>query len=194
MTDEREHLPSISQLEADALCPIRHQLCLTVPEPPPSKDAQYGQEVHKARETGDVEDLTDEQRDLVDEMDSQEHALLKEVFGKQMMAEQYREKRFWYSRKVSDPSLFGAFVSEKLFSGKLDYAAWAHGPERVSVYIDYKALWGDTTPPAHNKQLRGGAVLMAQNFGSRRAFVAILQPTKRKIAIASEHGPEELEQ
>src|SRR5208283_459427 len=80
------------------------------------------------------------------------------------------------------------------FSGKLDYASWEHGPERVSLYVDYKGLWGDTTPPARNLQLRGGAVLMKQNFGSTRAFVAICQPTKRKLAIASEYGPEELEQ
>ena len=190
--DERENLPSISQFEAMSLCPARWQMCQQVPEPPPSPDAQYGTQVARARETGDVEDLSDEQRELVEEMKEQEAALLKEIFGKGMMAASYREKRFWYL----SPRMTGATMPglRKLFSGKLDFSAWAHSQERVAVYFDDKALWGETTPPAHNMQLRGGAVLLKQSFGSRRVFVAILQPTKRKFAIAAEYGPEELEQ
>src|SRR5271166_1712784 len=186
--DERENLPSISQFEAMALCPARWQLGQQVPEPPESADAQYGNQVHRAMETGETDDLTDEQRETAHEMAVQEQLIVREVFGG-IASEQYREKRFWYKR---NPGSALSRLQEKLFSGKLDYAAFVHSHERVSLYIDYKTLWGNVTPPARNLQLRGGAVLMKQNFGSRRAFVAICQPTKRKFAIAAEYGAEEL--
>ena len=93
--DERENLPSISQFEAMALCPARWQMCQQVPEPPPTRMRSMAHRSPGA-ETGDVEDLSDEQRELVEEMKEQEAALLKEIFGKEMPAESYREKRFWY--------------------------------------------------------------------------------------------------
>src|SRR5271166_6184100 len=187
--DERENLPSISQFEAMALCPARWQLGQQVPEPPESADAQYGNQVHRAMETGETDDLTDEQRETAHEMAVQEQLLVRKVFGG-IASEQYREKRFWYRQPVA--CRVPGEEHRKLFSGKLDYAAFVHSHERISLYIDYKTLWGNVTPPARNLQLRGGAVLMKQNFGSRRAFVAICQPTKRKFAIAAEYGAEEL--
>jgi len=189
--DERENLPSISQFEAMALCPARWQLGQQVPEPPQSADAQYGNQVHAAMEIGDIDDLTEEQRETAREMAVQEQLIVREVFGG-IASKQRREKRFWYKR---NPGAALSGLQEKLFSGKLDYAAFAdRRHERVSLYIDYKAMWGDVTPPARNLQLRGGAVLMKQNFRSHRAFVAICQPAKHKIAVAAEYGPEELEQ
>ena len=188
--DERENLPSISQFEAMALCPARWQLGQQVPEPPESADAQYGNQVHAAMETGETDDLTEEQRKTAHEMAVQEQLLVREIFGG-IAPKQHREKRFWYKR---NPGAALSRLQEKLFSGKLDYSAFDYSHERVSLYIDYKAMWGDVTPPAHNLQLRGGAVLMKQNFRSHRAFVAICQPAKHKIAVAAEYGPEELEQ
>ena len=61
-------------------------------EPPPSPDAQYGTAVARASETGDVEDLSDEQRELVEEMKEQEAALLNKIFGKEMPAEKLSGK------------------------------------------------------------------------------------------------------
>jgi len=192
--DERENLPSISQFEAMKLCSARWHMSQKVGEPPANPDAQYGRQVHAALETGDIEDLTPAQIELMGDMLDQEKALMGEIFGKEIIAEFYREKRFWYQRRDRKDVAGGwNMYNTKIFSGKLDFAAWAHSTERVSLYIDYKSLWGETTPPAHNMQLRGGAVLMKQNFGSRRAFVAIVQPTKHRYALAAEYGPEDLD-
>src|SRR5271165_507372 len=172
MIDDRENLPSISQFERIALCPSSWLLGQKVSEPTSGPAAEYGTQVHRAMETGETDNLTDDQRDLVDAMSEQEALLIKDLFGKRIPSEEFRERRFWYQLRLK------GIQPKNLFSGKLDFCAWSNGHERVSLYVDYKSLWGDTTPPPHNLQLRGGAVLMKQDFGSRRAFVAICQPNK----------------
>jgi hypothetical protein len=167
----RKDLPSISKFGDYNACKAKFQLELLSPEQTPNEWAAYGEEVHAAWDGKDV-GLTIEQKDVLDRADAKRDELVEQI-SKTVDAPAVRhihEERLWYK----DPE-----SGENLFSGQPDDVFLFDDKRKTALILDLKSLWGHVDPPSRNWQLDGAVVLAAQNFGSRRAVTAILQPNRK---------------
>lgn len=177
---EREDLPSVSKFYGYSECAIRYQLELLAPPGKSTRFSVSGDKGHGAMAGLEVELSRDEQ-DTVDAVVSQEADLITNIAQGTAIHEIYREQRLFYRE-----------AGEKVFSGKPDMVAILDDEFKTAIVPDYKLGFMRAPRAANNLQLRGQAVLVWQNYGSRRVFPAIIQPRKNRWADPVEYGLPEL--
>ncbi len=164
---ERLDYPSLSSFHRYSMCSISFQLSLLAP---PSKDTKYsirGTAGHKALVDPqyDRTQFSQDEIDTIEACKEQEDELIQGIAGYTPIAEVIREKRIWYSE-----------LGERLFSGQPDLVVLLDDEYRTSIIPDFKLGFLRAPASATNLQLRGAAVAVWQNYGSRRSFVSIIQP------------------
>lgn len=177
---EREGLASVSKFASYAQCKIKYKLELLAPPDKSTKFSMSGDKGHSAMAGQEVELSRDEQ-DTVDACLGQEEELVDNISQGTAILEIYREQRLFYKE-----------AGEKVFSGKPDTVFILDDELKTAVVPDYKLGFMRAPRAATNLQLRGQAVLVWQNYGSRRVFPAIIQPRKNRWADPVEYGLPEL--
>lgn len=170
---ERGNLPSASKLERIVACPGSIALENTLPEKEreiidvPDEQAECGIRIHKARETGNVLELTEEELETYKRGLKFENDLLiawKDAYGIHRQDE-HKEERIW---------LFDRDLNT-LASGRLD-VFYLNLPDDA-LCIDWKSGYAtNLVPSARNFQLRLQAVLLWQEYGVKRVRVAFDKP------------------
>lgn len=171
--DERGGLPSASKLERIVACPGSVPLENTLPEKErevidaPDEQAERGTRIHKARETGNVLELNEEELDTYKRGLKFENDLLiawKDAYGIHRQ-EEHKEERIW----LHDPDL------NTIASGRLDVFYLSLPDDALA--IDWKSSYcTNLIPSSRNFQLRLQAVLLRQEYGVKRVRVAFDKP------------------
>lgn len=158
MSDERFGWPSASAMNRLALCPGSWSLSRHAPRQPTSADAESGNRIHKALETGNPEHCkADDEFEAFKICLRLEEKLIADTIGS--ASETVRETRM---------------KSQALrVSGKAD-AIHVNGD--TALVLDYKTGRGDVEDANKNLQLRTLAALRFMNFGTSQIYVAIVQP------------------
>lgn len=169
--DPRRGATSASNAQADTLCPGRHNAQKGIPQPPASKDAEFGRIIHaalaeNAREevnVGALKSLTGEQRDIFDACREIEKKLIEQFFGGDLTPKRvFREQRYW------------CLVDKKFeHSAQPDVVVRA-GPR--GLILEYKTLPGDLPDSPSNLQLRDQVVVASGSLLMNEVGVAIIQP------------------
>lgn len=164
--DERGNCPSSSGAEALMLCNGKWRMEQTcgIPEDR-SKDADRGEGVHAAIESGDGRGLkSDALRDakkLAAEEKTAVEDWLAEI-GEESIKATYREERLWLENMNGD----------QIFSGKPDAV---HVAGKHLLVVDYKSGWNPYPVAEKNVQLACNAVLASRRFGITKVRVALIQ-------------------
>lgn len=191
---ERLDLPSASKFDIVVLCPGQPNLFAAVgnliePEKEePDEDALSGQRIHKARETLDTSELSEEERKKYNDGLKYEKrifdAWVAEI-GYLDAVEGPRELRLW----LNDPA-----TMEPASSGQLDVHYIARP---YLLIVDWKTGYSWNLTPSHrNWQLRKQAVLAAREYdGIEKVRVAFDKPiaTADRIDV-TDYTREDLEQ
>lgn len=163
-SDERKGLPSASALEAIALCPGRFLAEQLSPNDIQTKDANDGQLIHAALETGNRSNLTEDQADSAERCAALRASLVDEfiasVGGEHRNS--FKEQRIWLYKD-------GAPIA----SGKPD-EVFACGD--ALLIMDYKTGRNEVSLAPNNIQLRALAVMAAELLSANFVRVAIIQP------------------
>lgn len=159
-TDERRGGTSASNAAADALCPARHRKQLHIPSKP-SKDSEFGRQIHAALASGDARSLTLQQRDIFDGCRLIERNWIQKLFGDNPV-KMFREQRFWVQ-----------IDGKHNHSGQPDLVVRS-GP--VGLIVEYKTLPGDVPTSAENQQLRDQTALAAGHLLLDEVWVVVAQP------------------
>jgi len=166
--DEREGLPSASSFEQLDLCPgsVRAQEGL---EEERTKDAKHGEETHEAL-AGNLPPPTDLAKlNTFTECQEIEANLLEEwkvTIG-------YKEGDTIQEVREHRLPLYQGY--SKVATGKFD-VYYLHEESKSALCIDYKTLYGDHAPAPGNQQLRGAAIMIADEYLCRNVTVALIQP------------------
>lgn len=173
-SDEREGRLSASRMERTILCPGSWGRSRWIRELD-DKDADQGQVMHSAIDTGDTSSIEGQQVDTVLTADK-----LSSDFGKESKSqhpsplgilELYKEKRLWFE-VLSDTKQ----KKVALFSGQLDRLE-LYLNEGVAIIADFKTLWGSHTEAKSNPQLAAQAVLVRHNYPEvHTIYAALIQP------------------
>ena len=165
---ERLFLPSASSFESTALCPGREQLLATLPASDiigkPNEAAETGTRIHKARETGNTDDLSEEELAIFNRGIGNEKRIVAEwcqKFNISNFTEQPPETRLFLNWEET---------MEPAASAQLDvhFTAGAH-----VLVIDLKTLYCTwLTPAERNYQGRLQAVLAAREYDAKHVRMA----------------------
>ena len=165
---ERLFLPSASSFESTALCPGREQLLATLPAETiigkPNEAAETGTRIHKARETGKTDELSEEELAIFNRGMENEKRIVADwcqKFNISNFAEQPPETRLFLNWEET---------MEPAASAQLDvhFTAGAH-----VLSIDWKTLWNPwLTPAERNYQGRLQAVLAAREYDAKHVRMA----------------------
>lgn len=166
MSDEREGRPSASGMERLALCPGSWNASKGIEETS-SEHAVRGNRIHSLIAGEDVENPTEEERDVAEQCERLSQMIVTQHMAKPMedCTEVWREGRLWAREN--------------------DGVVWSGKPDLVVVYgnraviIDFKTGRAEVEHATNNKQLRALAVLVDGACASRKlehVLVAIVQP------------------
>ena len=168
MTDERQNLPSASEVHRIAACPGMLNLKRKLParEEESSPDAVSGTRIASVLEGKlSVDELTEDEFKTWQMLQNGRTKIVAAVFGADTQVELRREERLWLTNDR------GPF-----FSGKYD-ALYINGT--TALCVDDKSGRNEVTQAAENLQLRALAVLIQANVGNvifDSVVVAINQP------------------
>jgi hypothetical protein len=165
---EREDLSHLSAFHRYALCPISHQLSLLATASKPTKDSEAGARGHRKLAGEDVPVSNDESDTIMACMD-QETELVESIANGAEILLVEREKRLFYDVR-----------GEHLFTGAPDVVYVLDDYHKTAIILDYKLGFLGVPNASVNLQLRGAALLAWQNYRSRAAYVAIIQPNVSK--------------
>ena len=172
MTDERHGFISASGLGAAADCNGMWHATKDIEEPEASPEATLGTRVHSLMAGETVENVTDEEMDIYQQLIRKKRTLVARFFDKKMSVE-IKEQRM----ELRDPCLAG-----NVFTGKPDLVL---GKGKEWMILDYKTGWGEYADSATNKQLRALAVLLAdQKMGVDVVHCAIVQANKQPSVVS----------
>ncbi len=177
---EREDLPSVSKFASYALCEIKYQLELLAPPEKPSKDAAAGADGHSVLFGNPIE-LPLDQQDTVDACREQEAELVDGIAAGADIIEVHREERLFYRDR-----------QQKIFTGQPDMVTVLDDEYRTAIAPDYKLGFLRAPLAPVNLQLRGQALIIWQNYGSKRVFGSIIQPRTDRWSEPVEYGLPEL--
>lgn len=165
MSDEREGRPSASGMERLALCPGSWNASKGIPETS-SKYAEQGNRIHSLIAGENVENPTEEERDVANQCERLSQMIVTQHMARPMedCTEVWRESRLWAREN--------------------DGVTWSGKPDLVVIYgkraviIDFKTGRGEVEHAANNKQIRALAVLIDGCFVGKldSILVAIVQP------------------
>lgn len=173
MTDDREGLPSASELHRVIACPGYLALKAELQKQPSGgskpKDAQFGDAVH-ALMSGELKEMDAGERAawVAKQCEKIKNKLIREILGEEP-SNVFVETRFWLS----------AGTRQKIFSAQLDYAARS---DVKWLILDFKSLPGQIDPSSSNWQVLSQAVClgdddeMRQNLPIDTVYCAIVQP------------------
>lgn len=179
MNDERQQKPSCSSFERLYHCPgsyMAERQAPTVEQVSP--DAETGTLIHDAIARDEIENLSEENRDVAHECVRLRKEIVRE-FGGDPSSGQYfveREARIWWRLGM--------------FSGQCDHVVI--DGERALI-IDYKTGYAGAPPAERNLQLAGYALLMQYHYGVTEVHVAIVQPRAFPRKSVSVYGIKELQ-
>lgn len=176
MIDERQGLPSASNIHRLAACPGSQRMCAGIPDKP-TADSDFGNHVHeflagKLDPTDFSQDLTPEELDIAEACQAIEGRIVNEwrarhgIQDNAAVAITRDSERLWLE-------IYG----QKECSGVADTIySW----ECHALVIDYKTLPGDHKDSTDNLQLRCLAVLANRrsDYKLESVDVAIIQPLK----------------
>lgn len=160
-SDVRLGLPSASKLERVCLCPGSENFIRTLPMDrlladgeKPDELAERGTKIHRARETGVILDLSDEEHEIYEAglaYEAKQVNKWKETYGLTEVVEGKRELRLW----LHDPT-----TMKPIGSGQLD--VHYHTPDwRYALVVDWKTgFLTHLTGATGNWQLRLQAILL----------------------------------
>jgi hypothetical protein len=161
--DERENLPSASEIHRVIACPGYLSLKATLPpkKEAPSEIAERGNRIHAALAIQlSPNNLDDEERRIYDRCKEIEEEVVARIFTNQPVAIFERETRYWFTRQ-----------NQKIFSGKPDVVIRAQGQASV---IDYKTGYAEVIEAAGNAQLRALALLIQGDC--QEIYAVVIQP------------------
>lgn len=187
--DSRRGCTSASNAHADLLCPARHLAQKPYPDTR-SKDAEFGDAIHKAlasngREgsTDAANNLTQEQRDIFDRCRDIEKRLMLQYLpeaSKETPMRVFREKRLWV-----------------MVDGKWEHSAKPDVVARCGprgLIFEYKTLPGDVPDSPENLQLRDQAVLASGTYLLSEVTVAVIQPLVTMNPVVTTYNSDNLKQ
>lgn len=168
MSDERANLPSASGYERIVACPGSFELEKKFPETGKADpQADRGTRIHKAFETGDDSELSDDERD--DYRQGVKHldllvAQWQRDYSLARVEELPRESRLW----LHHPNTF-----DPLGSGRMDRWFRSVSGDHALI-VDLKSGWATHVPPSpRNPQMRFYALCVWKELGVSHVRVAI---------------------
>ncbi len=175
MSDDRQGLPSASNIHRLAACPGSHRMCAGLPNTP-TVESEFGTRVHAylaGKVYADPLGMSPEELEIAESCQEIEARVVAEWKARNQIPEGdgpaiqiVRDSERWWLE----------LGGEKACSGVTDVAyLWG----RHALILDYKALPGVHGEAVENLQLRCLAVLAMEKFGWLvSADVAIIQPLK----------------
>lgn len=173
MTDERQSLPSASEMYRIAGCAGYLSFARQHGKTSESQDAALGTAIHEVLKNEGVgaDTLpTDHARWIVSKSLELRESMAAQVFGSNPI-EVLKECRFWSRNPAGD----------NIFSGKGDWVGIDQS-NSVALVVDYKSLYGDTDAASENWQLMTLAACLEDHFnhesgtGFATIYGAIIQP------------------
>jgi len=193
MSDEREGLPSASELGAIVACPGYQNAKAKFPTSPEryALFAAAGEQMHEALqmsvdgEDQEWENLSAREEWVVSECIKIRRALCEELLGNKDPSKSFTEQRFWLTS-----------AGRRLFSSRLDYAA-LRADGRHLLVVDYKTGPGHYPEATMNWQIHGGIAAFcsqenASLNGLQRVYGAIIQPLVTRKPVVLELDPGEI--
>ncbi|NDB94969.1 MAG: DUF2800 domain-containing protein [Verrucomicrobia bacterium] len=163
VADDRKGLPSASKRERWSKCPGSHALEKLAPEQETTEALLKGNRIHDALYKGDLSVLVDEERELAErlvELEREAISQWKKDIGYEGKPLLLKEQRLGFADR-----------GEVRMTGKPDVV---YSNDETILVIDYKTgMVG--VESTENPQLRALAVLAAEEFGVKTAYVTILQ-------------------
>lgn len=192
--EESEGLASASKFEIIALCEgqpalesnLRDQGIL-IGESEPDEFAKLGTAIHKARETGDTSELSEEGLEIFNRGMLNEHKILTQWKAKKQISDvvEFKEQRIW---------LYWPGTENKATSAKLD----VHYIEKDALFsnpvlvVEWKSLYcTNLTPAERNYQGMVQAVCASKYHGSDNVRVAFNKAMFGESDIV-DYGPDDL--
>lgn len=169
VADDRKGLPSASKRERWSKCPGSHALEKLAPEQEPTEALLKGNRIHDALYRGDLSGLSPDDLDIAEKLVELEKLALrqwKEDIGYEGKPLVLKEQRLGFAEG-----------SEVKMTGKPDVV---YSNDETILVIDYKTGYVEVDS-TENPQLRALAVLSAEEFKVKTAYVTILQPGKSVV-------------
>lgn len=177
MKDERKGRISMSKLEQAALCPGSYEIQKGMPEETNAL-ATSGTKIHDGLEHDDFSKLTEEERDLAERAAELREELIDGFFLTEPMFEEIAE-----DAKKNHQRETRLYAFDNRVSGQFD--GMVVDRSRALLY-DYKTGYLEPIEARRNLQMRGYAVLVAENFPEiTQITTAIIQPRIRpEVSLA----------